>query len=88
MRMGMMFGPGGPKPMIATAAHITLEEHNLTVHRIPWRVRVGRCCRKSHAIGRALVVKILVAELNLSDCARRIDERRVQTVALEITNLR
>lgn len=77
-----------PKPMIATAAYITLGEHNLTVHRIPWRVRLGRCCRKSHAIGRSLVVKILVAELNLSDCARRIRERRVQTVALEITNLR
>src|SRR3954469_7666460 len=61
-----------PKPMIAIAAHITLGERNLTVHRIPWRVRVGRCCRKSRAIGRALVVKILVAELNLSDCARRI----------------
>ena len=76
-----------PKPMIATAAHITLEEHNLTVHRIPWRVRVGRCCQKiTRSV--ALVVKILVAELNLSDCARRIDERRVQTVALEITNLR
>ena len=72
--------------MIATAAYITPGEHNLTVHRIP--VRMGRCCRKSHAIGRALVVKILVAELNLSDCARRIRERRVQTVALEITNLR
>ena len=92
MRMGIMFGAGGkssnPKPMIATAAYITLGEHNLTVHRIPWRVRVGRCCRKSHAIGRALVVKILVAKLNLSDCARRIRERRVRAEALEITNLR
>jgi hypothetical protein len=73
--------------MIATAAYITLGEHNLTVIEHPWRSPSG-CCRKSHAIGRALVVKKLVAELNLSDCARRIRERRVQTVALEITNLR
>jgi hypothetical protein len=42
---------------------------------------------KSHAIGRALVVKILVAELDLSDCARRMRERRVQTLALEIQEL-
>jgi hypothetical protein len=92
MRMGMMFGPGGKFPTQNQYRHSCLyhagrAQSHLSIE-YPGESDWVDVVRKSHAIGRALVVKILVAELNLSDCARRIRERRVQTVALEITNLR